>query len=177
MVKFVADSPFNIFHRTKRKTLKNFSNSHIIATANFDKSENYTSRALRLRANSKGDDCESKPIDILKARKNEDSYKSKLKTKAYEYWRNVLRNQWLLALQGIVIVTVILNMGTWIGHECKGDIVEDGLIVLWHTIIERLQETIIDMKAELQPCYHVEMDAQQKRRASLLRRKRIFMSV
>lgn len=66
-----------------------------------------------------------------------------------EYWSNVFRNQWLLALQGIVIVIVILTMRTWIGYECKEDMVENGPMALWHTVIERLQKTIIDMGTEL----------------------------
>lgn len=66
-----------------------------------------------------------------------------------EYWKNVLRNQWLLALQGIVIVIVILTMGTWIGHECKEDIIDDSPVTLWRSVIEQLRETIIDMRTEL----------------------------
>lgn len=69
--------------------------------------------------------------------------------KASEYWRNVLRNQWLLALQGIVIVIVILTI-TWFGHEHKEDIVDNSPVALWRSVIERLQETIIDMRTELQ---------------------------
>lgn len=65
-----------------------------------------------------------------------------------EYWRNVLRNQWLLALQGIVIVIVVLTMGTW-GHQCKEDIVENGPVALWRLVIERLREIIIDIGPEL----------------------------
>jgi len=62
----------------------------------------------------------------------------------------VLCNQWLLALQGLVIVIVILTMGTWIGHvECKEDIVDDSPVALWRSVIERLQETIIDIATEL----------------------------
>lgn len=66
-----------------------------------------------------------------------------------EYWKNVLRNQWLLALQGIVIVIVILTMGTWIGHDCKEDIIDDSPVTLWRSVIEQLRETIIDMRTEL----------------------------
>lgn len=65
-----------------------------------------------------------------------------------EYWKNVLRNQWLLALQAIVIVIVILTMGTWMGHECKEDI-EDDSVALWRSVIERLRETITDMGTDL----------------------------
>lgn len=60
----------------------------------------------------------------------------------------MFRNQWLLALQGIVIVIVILTMRTWIGYECKEDIIENGPVTLWHMITERLRETI-DMGTEL----------------------------
>ncbi|XP_025075452.1 uncharacterized protein LOC112552978 [Pogonomyrmex barbatus] len=89
-----------------------------------------------------------------------------------EYWRNVLRNQWLLVFQGIVIVIAILTMGTWIGYLCKEDIVNDNPITLWRSIVERIQETIIDTGTELRPCYRTKADTQQKRRASLLKRKR-----
>jgi len=68
--------------------------------------------------------------------------------KASEYWRNVLRNQWLLALQ-VVIVIVIFTI-TWFGHEHKEDITDNSPVALWRSIIERLQETIIDMRTELQ---------------------------
>lgn len=74
--------------------------------------------------------------------------------KASEYWKNVLRNQWLLALQGIVIVIVILTMGTWIGHECKEDIIDNSpvssiIVTLWRSVIEQLREIIIDIGTEL----------------------------
>lgn len=66
-----------------------------------------------------------------------------------EYWSNVFRNQWLLVLQGIVIVMVILTMKTWIAYECKEATVENDPVTLWRTVIERLRETIIDMGTEL----------------------------
>ncbi|XP_071573124.1 uncharacterized protein [Temnothorax nylanderi] len=177
MVKFVAHSPFDIFHRAKRKSLKNYSNSHIITIAKFDKSDNYTSKALRLRVNPKCGDFDNKTVNTLEVQRNEDSYKNKLKIRASEYWRNVLRNQWLLVLQGIVIVIAILTMGTWIGHECiKEDIVEDDPVALWRSVVARLRETIIDMGTELRPCYRTEMDTQQKRKASILKRRRILMN-
>ncbi|XP_011169803.1 uncharacterized protein LOC105202815 [Solenopsis invicta] len=175
MVKFVTHSPFDIFHRTKRKTLKNYSNSHIISIAKFDKSDSYTPKALRLQVNSQDDDSGNKSVNSLEVQRNEDSHKRKLKIKASEYWRNVLRNQWLLALQGIVIVIVILTMRLWIGHECKENIVEDNPAALWRSFIERLQEAIIDMGTEFRPCYR-EMDTQQRRKASILKRRRIFMN-
>ncbi|XP_018366813.1 PREDICTED: uncharacterized protein LOC108763563 isoform X2 [Trachymyrmex cornetzi] len=143
--------------------------------AKFDKSDSYTSKALRLRVNPKGGDFGNKSINNLEVQRNGDSHKNKLKIKASEYWRNVLRNQWLLALQGIVIVIVILTI-TWFGHERKEDIVDNSPVALWRSIIERLQETIIDMRTELQPCYNTEVDIQQKRRASILKRRRIFMN-
>ncbi|XP_018400010.1 PREDICTED: uncharacterized protein LOC108777583 [Cyphomyrmex costatus] len=175
MVKFATKSPFDMLHRTKRKAFKNYSNSYIITTKKFDKSDSYASKALRLRVNPKGDDFGNKSINNLEVQRNEDFYKSKLKIKESEYWRNVLHSQWLLALQGIVIVIVILTI-SWIGHEHKEDIVDNSPVTLWRSVIERLQETITDMRMELQPCYNTEVDNQQKRRASILKRRRIFMN-
>lgn len=47
--------------------------------AKFDKSDSYTSKALRLRVNPKGGDFGNKSINNLKVQRNEDSHKSKLK--------------------------------------------------------------------------------------------------
>lgn len=71
------------------------------------------------------------------------------KITASEYWKNVLRNQWLLVLQGIVIIIVILTMGIWTKDEYKKDIVDDNFITSWHSIIEQLQETIVEIGTEL----------------------------
>ncbi|XP_018342082.1 PREDICTED: uncharacterized protein LOC108748418 isoform X2 [Trachymyrmex septentrionalis] len=141
--------------------------------AKFDKSDSYTSKALRLRVNPKGD-FGNKNINNLEVQRNGNSHKSKLKIKASEYWRNVLRNQWLLVLQGIVIVIVILTIT--FGYEHKKDIADNSPVALWRSIIERLQETTIDMRTELQSCYNTEVNTQQKRRASILKRRRIFMN-
>ncbi|XP_036139772.1 uncharacterized protein LOC118644716 [Monomorium pharaonis] len=173
MVKFVAHSPFDIFHGTKRKTFKNYSNSHI-TIAKFDKS-NSISKALRLQVNPKDGNFNNKSINDLKVQRNEDSYKNKLKINTSEYWKNVLCNQWLLALQGIIIVIVIFTMRTWIGYECKEDIIDDSLVALWRSFIERLRETITDVEMELRPCYRIEMDTQQKK-ASILKRRRMFVN-
>lgn len=75
------------------------------------------------------------------------------KITASEYWKNVLRNQWLLVLQGIVIIIVILTMGIWTRHEYKKDIVDDNFVTSWHSIIEQLQETIIEIGTELRYLY------------------------
>lgn len=70
-----------------------------------------------------------------------------------EYWKNVLRNQWLLLLQGIVIIIVILTMGIWMRYECKEDIVNDNFVTSWRSVIEQLQETIINIGTELRYLY------------------------
>lgn len=75
------------------------------------------------------------------------------KITASEYWKNVLRNQWLLVLQGIVIIIVILTMGIWTKDEYKKDIVDDNIVTSWHSIIEQLQETIIEIGTELRYLY------------------------
>ncbi|XP_070155147.1 uncharacterized protein [Polyergus mexicanus] len=176
MVKFVAHSSFGIFHRPKRRTSKNFSDPHTFTIAKFDKVDSYTSKALRLRVNSEIDDFNNNTKKTLKVRRNTDIHKSKLKITASEYWKNVLRNQWLLVLQGIVIIIVILTMGIWTRHEYKKDIVDDNFVTAWHSIIEQLQETIIEIGTELRPCYDTEADTQEKRRANILKRKRIFVN-
>lgn len=75
---------------------------------------------------------------------------------ASEYWNDVCYNQWLLALQGIVLIIVILTMamGTWIEHECN-DIVDDNSVATWRLAIKRLQETIIDIGTKLR--YYVKV--------------------
>jgi len=76
------------------------------------------------------------------------------KITASEYWKNVLRNQWLLVLQGIVIIIVILTMGIWMKYECKEDnFVDDNFVKSWHSIIEQLQESIIEIGTELRYLY------------------------
>lgn len=75
------------------------------------------------------------------------------KITASEYWKNVLRNQWLLLLQGIVIIIVILTMGIWMRYECKEDIVNDNFVTSWRSVIEQLQETIINIGTELRYLY------------------------
>ncbi|RLU25703.1 hypothetical protein DMN91_001860 [Ooceraea biroi] len=65
-------------------------------------------------------------------------------------------------------------MGTWMGHDYDEDPVEDSLVTLWRSTIERLQEAIIDIGMEYRPCYD-EVDT-QRRRASILKRRRIFVN-
>ncbi|XP_011861651.1 PREDICTED: uncharacterized protein LOC105558531 isoform X2 [Vollenhovia emeryi] len=117
--------------------------------AKCDKSDSYTSKPVRTRVYPKCGDFDNKAINTVEVQRNGDSDRSKLKVRENEYWSNVLRNQWLLALQGIVIVIVILTMGTWIGHECKEDIVEDGPLTLWRLFMERFRETIVNVGTEL----------------------------
>ncbi|KAL6445607.1 hypothetical protein ACFW04_000853 [Cataglyphis niger] len=174
MVKFVAHSSFGICNRPKRRISKDYSDSQIFTIEKFDKVNSCTSKALRLRVNPEIDDFNNNNKKILKIRRNTDIHKSKLKITASEYWKNVLRNQWLLVLQGIVIIIVILTMGIWTKDEYKKDIVDDNFVTSWHSIIEQLQETIIEIGTELRPCY--ETDMQQKRRANILKRKRIFVN-
>ncbi|XP_067210062.1 uncharacterized protein [Linepithema humile] len=173
MVKFVTHSPFSVFHKPKRKTSKD--NSNIFTTAKFGKSSNCISKASKLRIISESGDFDNKTAKILQIQRNEDSYRSKLKITASEYWKDAYRNQWLLALQGIVLIIVILTMGAWIEHECKV-VVDDNPVATWRLAIKRLQETIIDVGTKLRPCYDVETDTPQKRRASVLRRRRIFVN-
>ncbi|XP_072759514.1 uncharacterized protein [Anoplolepis gracilipes] len=182
MVKFVTYSSFGIFHRPKRRTSKDYSNSQIFTTAKFDKLDSYTSKALKLRVNPEidfSDKNTKKSLTIRseapKVRRNTDLPKSKLKITASEYWKNVLHNQWLLVFQGIVIIIVILTMGIWMRRDCKEDIVDDSFVTAWHSIIEQLQEIIIEIGTELRPCYNTEADT-QKRRTSILKRKRIFLN-
>lgn len=75
------------------------------------------------------------------------------KITASEYWKNILRNQWLLVLQGIVIIIVILTMGIWMSHEYKEDIVDNNFVTSWHSVIEQLHETIIEIGRELRYLY------------------------
>ncbi|TFX37665.1 hypothetical protein DEO06_27200 [Escherichia coli] len=75
------------------------------------------------------------------------------KITASEYWKNVLRNQWLLVLQGIVIIIVILTMGIWMSHKYKEDNVYNNFVTLWHSAIEQLHETIIEIGTELRYLY------------------------
>lgn len=62
--------------------------------------------------------------------------------------KDVLRIQWLLILQGIVIVIVILTMSTWMGYDYNEDPVENSPVALWRSTIERLQDAIIDIGME-----------------------------
>lgn len=75
------------------------------------------------------------------------------KITASEYWKNVLRNQWLLVLQGVIIIIVILTMGIWMKYECKEDNSVDNFVKSWHSIIEQLQESIIEIGTELRYLY------------------------
>lgn len=72
-----------------------------------------------------------------------------------DYWKDVLRNQWLLALQGIAIIIVIFTIGTWMGQECKDNVVNDVpvLVESWRSAIEQLKETILDVGPKLRYCY------------------------
>lgn len=76
------------------------------------------------------------------------------KITASEYWKNVLRNQWLLVLQGVVIIIVILTMGIWMKYEYKEDnFVDDNFVTSWHSVIEQLQKRIIEIGTELRYLY------------------------
>lgn len=44
-------------------------------------------------------------------------------------------------------------MGMWMRYECKENIVDDNFMTPWRSIIEQLQETIIEIGTELRYIY------------------------
>jgi len=62
-------------------------------------------------------------------------------------WKDALDIQRLLILQGIVLIVIILAVNIWMRHY-KQDPAEDNPVALWHSIIRRLQEAIVDIGNE-----------------------------
>ncbi|XP_020300427.1 uncharacterized protein LOC109864036 [Pseudomyrmex gracilis] len=178
MVKFVASSPFGI-HKARGRTAMNYLSSHISNGATkAGKSSSYTSRPL-LRVNPNifsKDDKDIKTVKNLGGDEDVNKYKSDLKSTKSNYWKDVFCNQWLLALQGIAIIILILTIGTWMGQECKDNVVNDVpvLVESWRSAIEQLKETILDVGPKLRSYYNIEEDFHQKRRPSILRRYRFL---